>query len=198
MIAGLQADYATETGIRSLKIKHNNVLGYFIEAPAAQGERMLAPPLNRPLHPPPDHGRRGALHHRRARRPRSRRSPAPPSGRSGSSSPIFDDLADAVAQAADPIKAIAEALAVLDVAAGLAVLAEARGPCAGRWSRSRWPSRSRAAATRWSSRRCAPTASPSSPTTAASAPRAAARPAASGWSPARTWPASRPSCARTR
>ena len=40
---------------------------------------------------------------------------------------VFDDLVDEVAAAADPIKAIAEALAVLDVAAGLAVLAEAEG-----------------------------------------------------------------------
>ncbi|MEN9894835.1 MAG: mismatch repair protein MutS, partial [Pseudomonadota bacterium] len=31
VIAGLQLTYADETGIKSLKIKHNNVLGYFIE-----------------------------------------------------------------------------------------------------------------------------------------------------------------------
>jgi len=31
IIAGLQADYARQTDIPSLKIKHNNVLGYFIE-----------------------------------------------------------------------------------------------------------------------------------------------------------------------
>ena len=42
----------------------------------------------------------------------------------------------------------------------------------GRWSRTRSPSPSRAAAIRWSSRRSAPRASPSSPTTARSAPRA--------------------------
>ena len=29
VIAGLQAQYADETGVKSLKIKHNNVLGYF-------------------------------------------------------------------------------------------------------------------------------------------------------------------------
>ena len=34
VIAGLQLSYADETGIRSLKIKHNNVLGYFIEVTA--------------------------------------------------------------------------------------------------------------------------------------------------------------------
>ena len=44
VIVGLQTRYAEETGIRSLKIKHNNVLGYFVEVPAAQGERLLAGP----------------------------------------------------------------------------------------------------------------------------------------------------------
>jgi DNA mismatch repair protein MutS len=34
VIAGLQLSYAEETGVRSLKIKHNNVLGYFIEVTA--------------------------------------------------------------------------------------------------------------------------------------------------------------------
>ena len=33
-------------GIQSLKIKHNNVLGYFIETPATHAERMLSPPLS--------------------------------------------------------------------------------------------------------------------------------------------------------
>src|SRR5690606_33080653 len=46
VIASMQADYAAQTGIPSLKIKHNNVLGYFIETTATHAERMLAPPLN--------------------------------------------------------------------------------------------------------------------------------------------------------
>lgn len=41
VIAGLQADYANETEIGSLKIKHNNVLGYFIETTATHAEKML-------------------------------------------------------------------------------------------------------------------------------------------------------------
>ncbi|QFT64925.1 DNA mismatch repair protein MutS [Roseivivax sp. THAF30] len=44
VIAGLQARYANETGIGSLKIKHNNVLGYFIETTAAHASKMMAPP----------------------------------------------------------------------------------------------------------------------------------------------------------
>ena len=46
VIAALQAEYVEDTGISSLKIKHNNVLGYFIETTASHAERMLSPPLN--------------------------------------------------------------------------------------------------------------------------------------------------------
>ena len=40
VIAALQAHYASRTGLKNLKIKHNNVLGYFIEVPQAQAEGM--------------------------------------------------------------------------------------------------------------------------------------------------------------
>lgn len=46
VIARMQADYIGETGISSLKIKHNNVLGYFIETTSTHAEKMLAPPLS--------------------------------------------------------------------------------------------------------------------------------------------------------
>lgn len=41
VIAKLQAEYADRTGIGSLKIKHNNVLGYFIETTATHADKML-------------------------------------------------------------------------------------------------------------------------------------------------------------
>ncbi|WP_322891017.1 MULTISPECIES: DNA mismatch repair protein MutS [unclassified Yoonia] len=46
VIAGMQADFIAKTGITSLKIKHNNVLGYFIETTATHAEKMFAPPLS--------------------------------------------------------------------------------------------------------------------------------------------------------
>ncbi|GAB4381887.1 MAG: DNA mismatch repair protein MutS [Albidovulum sp.] len=46
VIAAMQADYVARTGIQSLKIRHNNVLGYFIETTATHAERMMAPPLS--------------------------------------------------------------------------------------------------------------------------------------------------------
>ena len=44
VIAEMQARYAEETGVRQLKIKHNNMLGYFLETPQAPGEGLLKPP----------------------------------------------------------------------------------------------------------------------------------------------------------
>lgn len=46
VIAGMQADYAALAGVPSLKIKHNNVLGYFIETTTTHADRMMAAPLN--------------------------------------------------------------------------------------------------------------------------------------------------------
>lgn len=40
IIAAMQAEFISETGIQSLKIKHNNVLGYFIEVTAAHADKM--------------------------------------------------------------------------------------------------------------------------------------------------------------
>lgn len=42
-IAGLQAQYAASTGIPTLKIKYNNILGYFIEVPSARADVMMQP-----------------------------------------------------------------------------------------------------------------------------------------------------------
>ena len=46
VIARMQAEFVETTGISSLKIKHNNVLGYFIETTDTHAARMLAPPLS--------------------------------------------------------------------------------------------------------------------------------------------------------
>ncbi|MEM7669224.1 MAG: DNA mismatch repair protein MutS [Pseudomonadota bacterium] len=41
VIAAMQADYAAETAIDTLKIKHNNVLGYFIEVTARHADSLM-------------------------------------------------------------------------------------------------------------------------------------------------------------
>lgn len=46
IIAGMQQEFVSVTGISALKIKHNNVLGYFIETTATHAQKMLSPPLS--------------------------------------------------------------------------------------------------------------------------------------------------------
>ncbi len=47
VIAALQARYAEETGISAIKVRHNNILGYFIEVPARQAGPLMAAPLSK-------------------------------------------------------------------------------------------------------------------------------------------------------
>jgi DNA mismatch repair protein MutS len=42
-IAALEGKYRAETGIAALKIRHNGVLGYFIEVPARAADALMAP-----------------------------------------------------------------------------------------------------------------------------------------------------------
>ncbi|MGB1235138.1 MAG: DNA mismatch repair protein MutS [Planktomarina sp.] len=46
IIAGMQATFAEQTGISTLKIKHNNVLGYFVEVTAIHADKMMSTPLS--------------------------------------------------------------------------------------------------------------------------------------------------------
>nr|WP_166418001.1 DNA mismatch repair protein MutS [Cochlodiniinecator piscidefendens] len=46
VIAAMQTQFSEITGIPSIKIKHNNVLGYFIETTATHAEKMLSAPLS--------------------------------------------------------------------------------------------------------------------------------------------------------
>src|SRR6476660_9717308 len=46
VVAAMQARYADDTGIKGLKIRHNNVLGYFVEVTAQHGDRLMTAPLN--------------------------------------------------------------------------------------------------------------------------------------------------------
>src|SRR6266545_4123134 len=125
VIAALQARYADLTSVRALKIRHNNVLGYFVEVAAQHGERMMAAPLN------------ATFIHRQTLAGQVRFTTtelgeleakiASAADRAlGIELETFERLAAAVTAAAAQIKDAAEALAVLDVAAGLAQLAVER------------------------------------------------------------------------
>ncbi|MFQ6778094.1 MAG: DNA mismatch repair protein MutS, partial [Alphaproteobacteria bacterium] len=42
-VAKLQSEYVNSTGINTLKIKYNNILGYFIEVPSSRADEMMKP-----------------------------------------------------------------------------------------------------------------------------------------------------------
>jgi DNA mismatch repair protein MutS len=125
VIAALQARYAEETGIRTLKIRHNNVLGYFVEVTAQHGERLMAAPLNT------------TFIHRQTLAGQVRftttelgeleaKIVSAAERALGIELEIFDKLSTAAIAESANIKACAEALARLDVASGLGALAAER------------------------------------------------------------------------
>ncbi|MHA7969512.1 DNA mismatch repair protein MutS [Rhizobium sp. CAU 1783] len=129
VIAGLQLQYAEETGIKSLKIKHNNVLGYFIEVTAGnsgtmtEGEAAKARFIHRQT-------MASAMRFTTTELADLESRIANAAGQALSIElEAFDRMTAAVVGAAEPIKAAARALAAIDVAAGLAALAEEQGYC---------------------------------------------------------------------
>ena len=125
VVAQLQARYADDAGVRALKIRHNNVLGYFVEVTAQHGEKLLTAPLNATfIHRQTLAGQvrfttteLGALEAKIANA----------ADRAlGLELEIFERLSAQVTAASAPIKAAAEALAALDVFVGLASLAAER------------------------------------------------------------------------
>src|SRR5262249_47021665 len=117
VIAGLQVRYAGLTGIRALKIRHNNVLGYFVDVPAQHGEKLTSAPFNASfIHRQTTAGQvrfttteLGELESKIATA--AERALAV-------ELEIFERLASAVAAASATIKDAAEAIAALDVAWG--------------------------------------------------------------------------------
>jgi DNA mismatch repair protein MutS len=125
VVAQLQARYAEDIGVRALKIRHNNVLGYFVEVTAQHGEKLLKAPLN------------ATFIHRQTLAGQVRFSTtelgeleakiANAADRAlGLELEIFERLAASVTAASAAIKAAAEALAILDVATALAAIAVER------------------------------------------------------------------------
>ncbi|WP_407048982.1 DNA mismatch repair protein MutS [Methyloraptor flagellatus] len=126
LIARLEADYQLETGIKSLKIRHNNVLGFFVDTTAVHGEKLMAPPLNaRFIH---RQTLAGAVRFTTTELSELEAKIASAGERAlGLENQIFDDLATRVLTAGDAINAAAQAIAAIDVAAGFAELADREG-----------------------------------------------------------------------
>ncbi|MEK7820147.1 MAG: DNA mismatch repair protein MutS [Pseudomonadota bacterium] len=128
LAAALQARYADMTGVAALKVRHNNVLGYFIEVPAKQADRLMSRPDN-------------LFIHRQTMANATRFSTVELGeleGRIASAADkalalelkLFADLSAEVMGRAEDIGRAASALASLDVAAALGLLAAAED-----WSR---------------------------------------------------------------
>src|SRR3984885_10335385 len=125
VIAALQIQYAETTGVRSLKIRHNNVLGYFVDVTAQHGEKLMAPPLNATfIH---RQTLAGQVRFTTAELGELESKIANAADRAlALELEVFDRLTAAVAAASGAIKAAADALAVIDVVAALAALAAER------------------------------------------------------------------------
>ncbi len=122
LIAGLQARYAEESGVPTLKIRHNNVLGYFIEVTPSQADKLTSPPHD------------ATFIHRQTLASAVRFSSAELTrlqsaiGEAADKAlalelELFGDLVEEVGRHGDAIAETARALAALDVAAGHADLA---------------------------------------------------------------------------
>ncbi len=128
VIAAMQVDFIALSGIQLLKIKHNNVLGYFIETTATHGEKMLAPPLNE------------TFIHRQTTANQVRFTTLALSevetrilnagGRALEiEKRIYTDLSGTIVTQAGPLAALARIIAELDLAAALAHIGKAENWC---------------------------------------------------------------------
>ena len=126
LVAGLEARYREETGVASLKIRHNNVLGWFIEVTAIHAEKLMA-----------QSGAAGPFIHRQTLVSGTRFTTVELSeledkiARAGERAlaielELFDQLLGACLEDSDAIALAARAMAALDVASSLAELAIAR------------------------------------------------------------------------
>ncbi|WP_245499242.1 DNA mismatch repair protein MutS [Mesorhizobium sp. M1A.F.Ca.ET.072.01.1.1] len=129
VIAGLERSLIEETGIRSLKIRHNNVLGYYIEVTANHHSIMTG-----------SDAAKARFIHRQTMANAMRFTTTELAELEskivnaadkalGIELATFDRLTAEVVSEADSIRAGAEALAVLDVSSALALLSESEGWC---------------------------------------------------------------------
>ncbi len=122
VIAQLQLRYREDTGIASLKIKHNKVFGYFVETTPAHADKLMADPLSGPFMHRQTLANAvrftttelGELEQKLSRAA---------DGAQERELTLFAALRTGVLEAAEAISAAADGLARLDVTAALATLA---------------------------------------------------------------------------
>jgi DNA mismatch repair protein MutS len=120
-IAALEARYRDETGIPSLKVRHNNLIGFHIEVTSAHLAKVPRGFVQR-------QSLSGAVRYATEELSELESRIASAGERAAALEvQIFEELRAAVLGAAEPIAATAAALAVLDVAAALAEVAASDG-----------------------------------------------------------------------
>jgi DNA mismatch repair protein MutS len=126
VMAGLEATYIERTGVKSLKVRHNNILGFYIEVTQANAKPLLEGKLA------------GEFRHRQTMANAVRFSTPElieTEGRIASATEralsleqeVFTELSEAVQREERGLSEIAAALAELDATAGLAELARHEG-----------------------------------------------------------------------
>jgi DNA mismatch repair protein MutS len=116
-IAGLEARYRAQTGIAALKIRHNGVLGYHIEVPARHADALMTADsgfTHRQTLAGVVRFNAPDLHEHAARVGQAQNHAL------AAEAAHLEELIEAALARAEPIAAAADALARLDVAAGLA------------------------------------------------------------------------------
>jgi DNA mismatch repair protein MutS len=122
VVAAMQARYADDTGIKGLKIRHNNVLGYFVEVTAQHGDKLMTAPLNATfIH---RQTLAGQVRFTTSELGEIEAKIANAGDRAlGLELEIFERLSAMALAASDDLRAAAHAFALLDVATALAKLA---------------------------------------------------------------------------
>lgn len=123
MIADLQARYRGETGVDALKVRHNNVLGYFIEVTPRHADKMGEAFIHRQT-------LASAMRYTTTELADLARDIAEAADKAlAVELSLFEDLVAEVAARADEIAAAADGLAALDVASAMAALAVEQRYC---------------------------------------------------------------------
>lgn len=127
-ISQLQAELAKKCDIKSLKIKHNNVIGFFVEVPASHGQKLLDHPFNEEF----IHRQTMANAMRFSTRELSELQGQIASAQQNAleiEMGIFERLLQKTVAATQTLRECADALAKIDLTYGLAVLAAEKSYC---------------------------------------------------------------------
>jgi DNA mismatch repair protein MutS len=122
VMAALEAKYQQETGIKALKVRHNNILGYYLEVPAGASKSILAAPLADTFRHRQTMA--GAVRFTTEELAETESRIVSAAERAlGLEQEIFAELASAIAAQERPLAEVAAALADLDCETGLAEIA---------------------------------------------------------------------------